>query len=612
MLRDLVTEDTTRIIVDSRETFARLQDFATDYVPKVLPKLEHYAGERPLFDLFAVEEEIEKALARRVDLKSGGYLIIDQTEALTTIDVNTGGFVGGRNFDDTIFKTNLEAAQAIARQLRLRNLGGIIVVDFIDMENEEHRDAVLAEFQKALARDRTRMTVNGFSQLGLVEMTRKRTRESLAHVLCEPCPTCTGRGSRQDRAHDLLRDPARDPARGAAVQRPRVPHPRLAERDRPLPRRGVAVARDARRLHRQADLDAGRDELHAGAVRRHPDVTGRRMQMLEGRVAIVTGAGGGIGREMALALAGAGAKVVVNDIGASLAGEGADQGPAERVAGEIRARGGAAAPNTDSVSTWASANRIVQTALDAFGRIDCVVNNAGILRDRLFHKMTVEDWEAVIQVHLMGSFYVSRAAATHFREQERGAYVHMTSTSGLIGNVGQANYAAAKLGIAALSKSIALDMQRFKVRSNCISPFAWSRMIASIPAETPEAKARVAKLQRMEAGKIAPMAVFLASDAAQGRDRPDLRRARKRDLPDEPAASGALGPPGGGLDPGDHRRAGAARARPELRAARGFGGRLQLGPDLGATDGTQTETDPQRPRLEHVRPHRRSRQGSPG
>jgi len=237
--------------------------------------------------------------------------------------------------------------------------------------------------------------------------------------------------------------------------------------------------------------------------------------MLEGKVAIVTGAGGGIGREMALALAGAGAKVVVNDIGASLAGEGADQGPAERVAGEIRARGGGAAANTDSVSTWASANRIVQAALDAFGRIDCVVNNAGILRDRLFHKMTVEDWEAVIQVHLMGSFYVSRAAATHFREQERGAYVHMTSTSGLIGNVGQANYAAAKLGLVALSKSIALDMRRFNVRSNCISPFAWSRMIGSIPAETPEAKARVAKLQRMEAGKIAPMAVFLASDAAK-------------------------------------------------------------------------------------------------
>jgi NAD(P)-dependent dehydrogenase (short-subunit alcohol dehydrogenase family) len=236
--------------------------------------------------------------------------------------------------------------------------------------------------------------------------------------------------------------------------------------------------------------------------------------MLEGRVAVVTGAGGGIGREIALAMAAAGAKVVVNDIGASLSGEGADQGPAAKVVAEIAARGGAAAASTDSVSTWAGANRIVQAALDSFGRIDAVVNNAGILRDRLFHKMTVEDWESVIQVHLMGSFYVSRAAATHFREQERGAYVHMTSTSGLIGNVGQANYAAAKLGIAALSKSIALDMRRFNVRSNCISPFAWSRMIASIPAETPEAKARVAKLQRMEAGKIAPMAVFLAADAA--------------------------------------------------------------------------------------------------
>jgi ribonuclease G len=163
-------------------------------VPKVLPKIEHYAGERPLFDLHNVEEEIEKALARRVELKSGGYLIIDQTEAMTTIDVNTGGFVGLRNFDDTIFKTNLEAAQVIARQLRLRNLGGIIVLDFIDMENEDHRAAVLAEFQKALARDRVKMTLNGFTQLGLVEMTRKRTRESLEHVLCEPCPTCTGRG----------------------------------------------------------------------------------------------------------------------------------------------------------------------------------------------------------------------------------------------------------------------------------------------------------------------------------------------------------------------------------------------------------------------------------
>ncbi|HEX6634021.1 MAG TPA: ribonuclease G [Usitatibacter sp.] len=209
VLRDLVTDSTERIIVDSRETFAKMLDFAGRYTRKALPILEHYTGERPLFDLFAVEDEIEKALARRVDLKSGGYLIIDQTEALTTIDVNTGGFVSGRSFDDTIYKTNLEAAVAIARQLRLRNLGGIIIVDFIDMDSAEHRDAVLAEFRKALARDRTRVTVNGFSQLGLVEMTRKRTRESLAHVLCEPCPVCAGRGelkTAQTVCYEILRE----------------------------------------------------------------------------------------------------------------------------------------------------------------------------------------------------------------------------------------------------------------------------------------------------------------------------------------------------------------------------------------------------------------------
>jgi ribonuclease G len=194
VLRDFVSETTDRILIDSRENFLKLQQFAREYMQNVLARLDHYTGERPLFDLYNVEEEIEKALARRVELKSGGYLIIDQTEAMTTIDVNTGGFVGVRNFDDTIFKTNLEAAQVIARQLRLRNLGGIIIVDFIDMENEEHRNAVLAEFSKALARDRTRMTVSSFTQLGLVEMTRKRTRESLAHVLCESCPTCGGRG----------------------------------------------------------------------------------------------------------------------------------------------------------------------------------------------------------------------------------------------------------------------------------------------------------------------------------------------------------------------------------------------------------------------------------
>jgi len=190
----MVSADTSRVLVDSRENFQKLAAFAESYTPNVRAKLEHYTGDRPLFDLYNVEPEIEKALSRRVDLKSGGYLIVDQTEAMTTIDVNTGGFVGSRNFDDTIFKTNLEAAQAIARQLRLRNLGGIIIVDFIDMQSEEHRAAVLEEFRRALARDRTRMSVNGFTALGLVEMTRKRTRESLAHVLCQPCPTCDGRG----------------------------------------------------------------------------------------------------------------------------------------------------------------------------------------------------------------------------------------------------------------------------------------------------------------------------------------------------------------------------------------------------------------------------------
>ncbi len=188
-------------------------DFATQYTPALVERLAHYQGERPLFDTGNVEEEIQKALARRVDLKSGGYLIIDQTEALTTIDVNTGGFVGGRNFDDTIFKTNLEAAQVIARQLRLRNLGGIIIIDFIDMENADHRAAVLAEINRALERDRTRLTVNGFTQLGLVEMTRKRTRESLAHILCESCPTCEGRGqlkTAQTVCYEVLREIVRE------------------------------------------------------------------------------------------------------------------------------------------------------------------------------------------------------------------------------------------------------------------------------------------------------------------------------------------------------------------------------------------------------------------
>jgi len=209
VLRDLVTDTTERVIVDSRENFHRLKDFAAKYTRKALPILEHYAGERPLFDLFGVEEEIEKALARRVDLKSGGLPHHRPDRGPHHVDVNHRGFVSGRSFDDTIFKTNLEAAQSIARQLRLRNLGGIIIVDFIDMDTQEHRDAVLAEFRKALARDRTRVTVNGFSQLGLVEMTRKRTRESLAHVLCEPCPVCVGRGelkTAQTICYEILRE----------------------------------------------------------------------------------------------------------------------------------------------------------------------------------------------------------------------------------------------------------------------------------------------------------------------------------------------------------------------------------------------------------------------
>ena len=238
--------------------------------------------------------------------------------------------------------------------------------------------------------------------------------------------------------------------------------------------------------------------------------------MMDGKVVVVTGAGGGIGREIAVAMAVEGAAVVVNDIGASLEGEGLSATPGQQTVQIIEQRGGRAVANTDSVAGWDSARRIVQCALDTYGRVDAVVNNAGILRDVIFHKMSAADWLSVVDVHLNGSFYVSRAAAEPFRAQGAGAFVHMTSTSGLVGNFGQANYSAAKLGIAALSKSIALDMQRFGVRSNCIAPFAWSRMTSSIPAETAEQKARVAKLEQMTPDKNAPMAVFLASDAAAG------------------------------------------------------------------------------------------------
>jgi ribonuclease G len=213
VLRDLVSEVTQSIRLDSREQFEKLLVFGREFMPAAAGKLQHYKGERPIFDLFGVDDEISRALGRRVDLKSGGYLIVDQTEALTTIDVNTGAYVGARNFDDTIFKTNLEAAGAIARQLRLRNLGGIIIADFIDMLREEHRDAVLQEFRKQLARDRVKTMVSGFSPLGLVEMTRKRTRESLAHMLCEPCEMCQGKGivkTARSVAYDILREILRE------------------------------------------------------------------------------------------------------------------------------------------------------------------------------------------------------------------------------------------------------------------------------------------------------------------------------------------------------------------------------------------------------------------
>lgn len=232
------------------------------------------------------------------------------------------------------------------------------------------------------------------------------------------------------------------------------------------------------------------------------------------KVVVVTGAGGGIGRDFALALAREGAKVIVNDIGASVQGQGSDPSRAQAVVDEIVAAGGEAVANADSVADWDAANRIVSQAVDTYGHIDVVINNAGILRDRFFFNMSVDEWRAVIDVHLNGSFYVSRAAAPHFKSQQSGSYIHIVSTSGLIGNFGQANYSAAKLGIVALSKSIAMDMSKFHVRSNCISPFAWSRMVGSIPTETDEQKARVKRMQRMETAKIAPLAVYLASDAS--------------------------------------------------------------------------------------------------
>lgn len=236
--------------------------------------------------------------------------------------------------------------------------------------------------------------------------------------------------------------------------------------------------------------------------------------LLADKVIIVTGAGGGVGRSIALDLAREGARVVVNDLGGSVTGSGADTGAAQRVVDEIREAGGEAIASSDSVAEFEAGARIVQAALDAFGRIDGIVNNAGILRDTIFHKMSEQDFDSVVAVHLKGSFNVARHAAPHFKAQGSGAFVHITSTSGLIGNFGQVNYCAAKMGIVGLSKAMALDMARFKVRSNCIAPFAFTRMVGSIPTDTPEQQARMRVIERLKAEKIAPFVTALMADAA--------------------------------------------------------------------------------------------------
>ena len=303
---------------------------------------------------------------------------------------------------------------------------------------------------------------------------------------------------------------------------------------------------------------------------------------LAGKAIVVTGAGRGIGREIALLAASEGGKVVVNDLGGSAEGEGADTSVAQQVVNEIAKDGGVAVANGDSVADPQGAERIVKAAVDNFGRIDCIVNNAGILRDRIWHRMSAVDWDAVIKVHLYGAFYVSKAATPYFKDQESGSFIHFTSTSGLIGNLGQANYSAAKMGIVGLSKSIALDMARFGVRSNCVSPFAWSRLIGTIPTDTPEQKERVERIQNtMTASKIAPICVFLASDLATEVTGQIFAVRKDEILPDEPAPPAPRRPQGRRLDAPGPCRDHAAGLQERALSARRLGRRIQLGAFVG-------------------------------
>ena len=302
--------------------------------------------------------------------------------------------------------------------------------------------------------------------------------------------------------------------------------------------------------------------------------------IVERKVAIVTGAGRGIGRAIAIMLAEEGAKVVVNDIGAALDGSGGDAGPAQEVVNEIKKKGGQAIASTLSIGDPPNADKIVAATIETFGRVDILVNNAGILRDKIFHRMSWSDWSDVIGVHLHGSFSMSRACATHFREQNSGSMIHMTSTSGLIGNFGQANYMAAKMGIVGLSRGIALDMQRFNVRSNAIAPFAWGRMIGSIPTETDAEKERVERLQQMTPEKIAPLVVYLGSDKAAGISGQIFSVRNNEIFLFNQTAADPRDPSLRRLDAGEDRRAAQGRVRPVVHAARPLRRCVLLGPDL--------------------------------